>query len=109
MPAHLTPAQLAHDLAVTDLSDPADGPHAIQQLIGAAVAALTAAWGGEVRWCRGPRVVSVADNYDNLGYPAAAVTREARYTRYVHDERHDPLTARCDPSRRRAGPPSGPD
>jgi phenylalanyl-tRNA synthetase alpha chain len=87
MPAYLTPAQLARDLAVTDLSDPADGPHAIQLLIEAAVAALTAAWGGEVRWRRGPRVVSITDNYDNLGYPAAGVTRDARYTRYVDDER----------------------
>jgi phenylalanyl-tRNA synthetase alpha chain len=87
VPAHLTPAQLARDLAATDLSDPADGPHAIQLLVEAAVAALAAAWGCEVRWCRGPSVVTVADNYDNLGYPAAAVTREARYTRYVDDGR----------------------
>jgi hypothetical protein len=42
------------------------------------VAALTAAWGGEVRWRRGPRVVSITDNYDNLGYPAAGVTRAGR-------------------------------
>jgi phenylalanyl-tRNA synthetase alpha chain len=27
--------------------------------------------------------VPVADNYDRLGYPAEAITREARYTRYV--------------------------
>jgi phenylalanyl-tRNA synthetase alpha chain len=27
--------------------------------------------------------VPVADNYDRLGYPAAAVTRDTRYTRYV--------------------------
>jgi phenylalanyl-tRNA synthetase alpha chain len=87
MPAHLNAAQLARDLAVTDLSDPAEGPHAIQLLVEAAVVALTVAWGCEARWCRGPRVVTIADNYDNLGYPAAAVTREARYTRYVHDGR----------------------
>jgi phenylalanyl-tRNA synthetase alpha chain len=87
MPVHLTSAQLARDLALTDLSDPADGPHAIQRLIEAAVAALTAAWGCEARWCRGPRVVTAADNYDHLGYPAAAVTRDARYTRYVDDGR----------------------
>ena len=31
MPVPLTPAQLARDLAVTDLSEPADGPHAIHQ------------------------------------------------------------------------------
>jgi phenylalanyl-tRNA synthetase alpha chain len=84
---HLAAAQLARDLALTDLSDPAGGPHAIQQLIDLAVTALTGAWGIPARWCRGPRIVAVADNYDHLGYPAAAVTREARYTRYVDDRR----------------------
>ena len=87
MPACLTAAQLARDLALPDLTDPADGPHAIQHLAGAAVAALAGAWGCEARWCRGPRIVTVADNYDHLGYQAAAVTREARYTRYVDDLR----------------------
>jgi phenylalanyl-tRNA synthetase alpha chain len=29
--------------------------------------------------------VPVADNYDRLGCPAAAISREARYTRYVAD------------------------
>jgi phenylalanyl-tRNA synthetase alpha chain len=88
MPTMLTSAQLARDLAITDLSDPAEGPpHAIQILAGLAVSALTGAWGCAARWCRGPRAVTVADNYDRLGYPASAVTREACYTRYV-DERH---------------------
>lgn len=32
---------------------------------------------------RGPRVVSIADNYDALRIAAEAVTRERRYTRYV--------------------------
>ena len=30
-----------------------------------------------------PRIVPVADNYDRLGYAAEAITRDARYTRYV--------------------------
>ncbi len=47
--------------------------------------ALAELWGGEVRWCRGDRVVTIEDNYDNLGYPSEAVTRDARYTRYVDD------------------------
>jgi phenylalanyl-tRNA synthetase alpha chain len=79
----LDAARLRRDLAVRDLSDPAEGPHAIQVLTGRAVDGLARAWGCEVRWCRGPRIVPVADNYDRLGYPAGAVTREARYTRYV--------------------------
>lgn len=86
MSACLTPAQLARDLAIADLSDPSDGPHAIQQLVEEAVTALTQTWGCPARWYRGPRVVTVADNYDDLGYDAADVTRNARYTRYVDDQ-----------------------
>jgi len=81
--SYLDPAQLRRDLAIRDLSDPADGPHAIQILVNQAVEGLARAWSCEVRWCRGPRVVPVADNYDRLGYPAEAITRDARYTRYV--------------------------
>jgi phenylalanyl-tRNA synthetase alpha chain len=88
MPAQyppVSPAQLARDLAIPDLSDPADGPHAIQQLalLAAAAASQVTAAACQVRWCRGPRVVPVADNYDCLGYDAGDVTRAARYTRYV--------------------------
>ncbi len=80
---YLDPVQLQRDLGLRDLSDPGEGPHAIQVLIGQAVEGLCGAWGCEVRWCRGPRIVPVADNYDRLGYPAEAITRDARYTRYV--------------------------
>jgi phenylalanyl-tRNA synthetase alpha chain len=80
---YLHPAQLQRDLGLRDLSEPAEGPHAIQILIGQAVERLARAWRCEVRWCRGSRIVPVADNYDRLGYPAEAITREARYTRYV--------------------------
>jgi phenylalanyl-tRNA synthetase alpha chain len=109
MPAHLTAAQLARDLAMTDLTDPADGPHALQLLVERAVTALTGAWGCEARWCRGPRVVTIADNYDRLGYQPAAVTRDARYTRYVDDRRvlRSHSTAMVPPALRRlaAAPP----
>ena len=85
----LSPAELSRDLAIPDLSDPADGPHAIQRLTGLAVSALATAWNEShacrVRWCRGPKVVPVTDNYDSLGYEQASVTRAVRYTRYVSD------------------------
>jgi phenylalanyl-tRNA synthetase alpha chain len=109
MPAKLTAQQLARDLALPDLSDPADGPHAIQLLVELAVTALTSAWGCQARWCRGPRIVTIADNYDRLGYQGEAVTREARYTRYVNDRRmlRSHSTAMVPPALRRlaAGPP----
>jgi phenylalanyl-tRNA synthetase alpha chain len=79
----LNSVQLRRDLCIRDLSDPAEGPHAIQILMAQAVEGLARAWNCEVRWCRGPRIVPVADNYDRLGYPAEAITRDARYTRYV--------------------------
>src|SRR6266571_1553005 len=81
--SYLSSEQLRSALGVRDLSDPAAGPHAIQILVDHAVEALSRAWSCEVRWCRGAAVVPVADNYDRLGYAADAITREARYTRYV--------------------------
>jgi phenylalanyl-tRNA synthetase alpha chain len=88
----LSAGQLSRDLAIRDLSDPADGPHAIQLIANTAVSALEAAWNRgrarcEVRWCRGPRIVPIADNYDRLGYDPADITRAARYTRYVDGQR----------------------
>ena len=87
MSSSLSPAQLDRDLARRDLTDPTEGTHAIQQLVGLAVDALTSAWGIPARECRGPRVVSTADNYDNLNYTPDAASRDARYTRYVDGER----------------------
>jgi phenylalanyl-tRNA synthetase alpha chain len=80
---YLSPANLQAALGIRDLADPGEGPHAIQILTERAVEALSRAWPCEVRWCRGPKVVPVADNYDRLGYAADAITREARYTRYL--------------------------
>ncbi|QKW18252.1 hypothetical protein HUT16_03505 [Kitasatospora sp. NA04385] len=83
----LSPEQLARDLAVRDLTDPAAGPHALQLLVDRAVAALAGRWDCPVRVHRGERVVTVADNYDHLNYRADDVTRDARYTRYVDGRR----------------------
>ncbi|MFJ5228870.1 hypothetical protein ACIQBJ_03115 [Kitasatospora sp. NPDC088391] len=90
-PAHtvrpLSAEQLAADLAVRDLTDPAAGPHALQLVLDGAVDALTRHWGCPARVHRGERVVTVADNYDHLNYRADDVTRDTRYTRYVDDRR----------------------
>jgi phenylalanyl-tRNA synthetase alpha chain len=79
----LTPDEVTRALALRDLSDPCEGSHAIQRLVDDAVAALKRAWRCETLNYRGSRVISVADNYDALGYDNGAVTRDARYTRYV--------------------------
>jgi phenylalanyl-tRNA synthetase alpha chain len=87
VPTYLTTEQLTRDLAVRDLTDPGAGPHAIQLLVGLAAEGLSAAWTCPARPCPGPRVVAIADNYDNLGFTARAASRDARYTRYVDAQR----------------------
>ena len=72
---------LLRALVLRDLTDPAQGPHAMQVLLDHIHAAL----GAPVRVHRGSPIVSVADNYDALGYPRDAIARDARYTRYVCD------------------------
>ncbi|HEY8073811.1 MAG TPA: hypothetical protein VIF62_06875 [Labilithrix sp.] len=71
--------RLEEALRLRDLTDPSAGPHCMQLVVDAIVRALPC----EVRVVRGPRVVSVSDNYDALRFPPEAVARDARYTRYV--------------------------
>ncbi|WP_138735237.1 PheS-related mystery ligase SrmL [Modestobacter excelsi] len=77
----------AHDLRVAlelrDLSDPADGPHAMQSLLDEVLAALSRAWHCALDVQRRRPLVSVEDNYDRLGYAPADITRDARYSRYA--------------------------
>jgi phenylalanyl-tRNA synthetase alpha chain len=70
-------------LALRDLTDIAHGPHAMQQLVSAAIAMLRDAWRCPVLVHRAPPVVATLDNYDRLHYPSDGAAREARYTRYV--------------------------
>jgi phenylalanyl-tRNA synthetase alpha chain len=70
-------------LTLRDLTDPAAGEHAVQHVVSAIEHALSSAWRVPVRRDPGPRVVSVADNYDRLRYDPDAVTRDSRYSRYV--------------------------
>ncbi|GGM78803.1 hypothetical protein GCM10011609_13200 [Lentzea pudingi] len=72
--------ELVHALNVRDLTDPAQGPHALQLLI----ADLTAVLDGP-REVRHHPLVPIEHNYEHLGYPKDAITRDARYTRYVSE------------------------
>jgi len=79
----LGPEALRDALALRDLSNPTDGPHAMQALLDGIVDALRAAWRCPViLWRPGP-LTTVDDNYDRLRYPPSGVARDARYTRYV--------------------------
>jgi phenylalanyl-tRNA synthetase alpha chain len=85
---HLRSDALAQDLSIRDLTDPAQGPHALQRLLDEIISSLQRKWPEtEVRVVRGDPVVTLADNYWNLGYAPDAVTVDSRYTRYV-DEGH---------------------
>lgn len=75
----ISKAELLRALSLRDLTDPAAGPHAMQHLLAAIYAALPA----PVHEHRASPIVSIADNYDQLGYPPDGAARDARYTRYV--------------------------
>jgi phenylalanyl-tRNA synthetase alpha chain len=86
----MKPAILTHDAylrAVTlrDLTDPAEGPHALQRLVDRIGDALTTLWGCEARVHRAHPVVPLEHNYDRLHYPPDGAARDARYTRYVSE------------------------
>jgi len=77
----LSTAELLRALALRDLTDPASGLHAMQQVLAQIHAALPV----PVVVHRASPIVSIADNYDRLGYPSDGAARYARYTRYVCD------------------------
>jgi phenylalanyl-tRNA synthetase alpha chain len=82
----MTADQVRAALAVRDLTDPNQGPHAMQLLL-AEIEQAVSEWAGlPVRRHRGNPVVPVADNYDRLGYPADAVARDERYSRYLRPD-----------------------
>jgi phenylalanyl-tRNA synthetase alpha chain len=108
--SYLTEAQLRRALTLADLTDPAYGPHCMQQLVADATAALRARWNCPVLVHRASRVVGVADNYDALSYPPDGPARESRYTRYLDAGRLlRSQTSAAIPSALRELAPSAPD
>src|SRR3954453_15216228 len=83
MITYLQPDELHHALTRRDLTDPAQGRHAMQDLLDAVLRTLTGRWGIRTAVVRNPPRVSVRDNYDRLRYDTADVTRHVRYTRYT--------------------------
>lgn len=80
---YLTTDQLSRALNLRDLTDPAQGGHAIQALLDGVVTALRNEWGSTVRYVRNSPIVPIRENYDRLGYELDDVTRARRYTRYI--------------------------
>lgn len=79
----ITPDAYREALAVRDLTDAAQGQHAMQHLIGDVIARLRDTWRCAVIVERSHPLVSLAENYELLEYPPDAPARDARYTRYV--------------------------
>ena len=77
-------ARLAAALSLRDLTDPTHGPHAMQLVVDAIVAALAARWACRVVVRRALPIVSARDNYDRLYYPPDAISRDRRYSRWVN-------------------------
>jgi phenylalanyl-tRNA synthetase alpha chain len=84
---HLLPADtLRRLLHLRDLTDPAQGPHAVQLVVERIETGLATAAGVPLHRHRCNPVVPVEDNYDRLGYAPDAAARDARYSRYLRDD-----------------------
>ena len=82
MPASTLSAEaVRRALSIRDLTDPTQGSHAMQQVVDACVGRLGNAWDCTAHIHRASPIVSIADNYDRLRYPADGPARDARYTR----------------------------
>jgi phenylalanyl-tRNA synthetase alpha chain len=73
-------------LHLRDLTDPAQGRHAVQLVVERIETALAAAARVPLHRHRLSPVVPVEDNYDRLGYAPDAAARDARYSRYLRDD-----------------------
>ncbi len=70
VPTKLMSAEdVRRSLSVRDLTDEAQGPHAMQILLREVIEALREAWGCEVLIHRESPIVSLEENYDALHYP----------------------------------------
>jgi phenylalanyl-tRNA synthetase alpha chain len=70
-------------LNLRDLTDPDQGDHAMQRIVERIEAGVARATGVPVHRHRTSPVVTVADNYDRLGYLPDAAARDARHSRYL--------------------------
>lgn len=80
---YLSIPQLTSALSIRDLTDPGQGPHAMQDLLDGVVNRLAQTWNIPATVHRTTGLVATADNYDRLGYQPDDVTRDARYSRHA--------------------------
>jgi phenylalanyl-tRNA synthetase alpha chain len=79
----LSRARLAAALALPDLSEPSEPPHAIHLIVCEILHGLQVLGWPAATVRRGPRVVTAQDNYGLLGYRPDEVTLGSAHTRWV--------------------------
>jgi phenylalanyl-tRNA synthetase alpha chain len=84
-PMILAPDAYLRAVTLRDLTDPAQGPHALQRVVDVITQALQTRWHCALREHRAHPVVPLEHNYDRLHYPGDGAARDARYTRYVSE------------------------
>ena len=71
----LSTAAYRRAVSIRDLTDPGQGPHALQLLVDAIRGALVDAWSCAALVRRSNPVVPIEDNYDRLHYPPDGAAR----------------------------------
>ena len=71
----LTAHELCAALQLRDLSDPGQGPHAMQILLDEVIETLAPTWECAVDVQRRRPLVAIEDNYDRLGYSSGDIIR----------------------------------
>ena len=82
----LSKQALSSALSISDLTDPRQQHHGMQQLLQDIHLALAKKWQCSQQLVRTSPVVPLENNYDRLGYPPKGAARDARYTRYVTEK-----------------------
>ncbi|OMH27120.1 hypothetical protein [Motiliproteus sp. MSK22-1] len=82
----LSKQALSNALSISDLTDPRQQHHGMQQLLEEIHLALAKKWRCSKQLLRTSPVVPLENNYDRLGYPAEGAARDARYTRYITEK-----------------------
>ena len=84
-PMILAPDAYLRAVTLRDLTDPSQGPHALQLVVHVITQALQTRWHCALREHRAHPVVPLEHNYDRLHYPTDGAARDTRYTRYVSE------------------------
>ncbi|MDD7973748.1 hypothetical protein [Roseinatronobacter alkalisoli] len=83
----LSEARLSQYAKLRDLTDPAQGKHAINLVLDRLVTAVSVWSGLPAEIFRRDPVVPIEDNFDRLYYDANAIARSTRYTHHVSQDR----------------------